>query len=224
MHDGNESDGSSSTDPLSGNGLAGDSYRNGSSSALVGPVAARPHLAGGSARSRSALGAEYDKLGDDTDDMDDLANDNDDPPPLSKTRSANSAFGMVDEAIEMGDHEDNGEEVDLAPHSISHNVHNPVSQPTWSFGDLNKQPDSLLPGYDDDNASNQAADGDDEDEDFHGPHSLRKDYGSDEDRNDGGFVHQTEGWSVKQVEESRRPSSLVGEEEQEDVMDSVESH
>jgi ubiquitin carboxyl-terminal hydrolase 4/11 len=208
-------------DSKSGNGRAlGGLYPSGSSSALVGPVAARPHLGVGS------VGAEQLRKTDGVDSVFarlDEEDDEDMGPPLLHVDHL-PAYSEVDEAIDM--EQDDDTEYDLTPHKI----HNPVPQPAWSFNNLNGEETAA---YDDDQASNVAADGDDEDDEFSPPNAkLTTDFG-DEETQDGAFVHDGRRWTTKQVEESRRPSSpatlataaaaaVAAPDEEEDVMDSVE--
>jgi hypothetical protein len=210
----------------SGNGKGlGDLYPNGSSSALVGPVAARPLLRASSVRAEpQTVGSEVFR-GLEDDDEEDAA---DAPQPLHEDRLPifGDEFGEVDEGIAMDDHDaDDAEDYTLE----SHNVINKVAAPTWNFDSLNRPYASQSQSYDDDHASNVAADGDDEDEDYNAAGGkMNEDFGYEEQQ-DGAFVHDDRRWTAQQVEESRRPSSPVGlvtavaeQDEEEEIVPSVE--
>jgi hypothetical protein len=212
-------------DSKSGNGRAlGGLYPNGSSSALVGPVAARPHLGVGSVRAEQPQktgGVEGVFASLDEDEDDDMI------PTLHEEHLP--AYGEVDEAIGMEQDDIEDAEFNLT----AHRIHNPVPPPSWSFKFLNSEPNPIDAAYDDDQASNVAADGDDEDDEFSPPNAKLATEFADEEAHDGAFVHDDRRWTTKQVEESRRQSSPVAlataaaaaaaePDEDEDVMDSVE--
>ena len=211
-------------DSKSGNDRAlDDSYPNGSSSALVGPVAARPLPRAGSVRAepRTVGGDMFGALEDDEDE--EAA---DAPPALREERPPmyGDHFDEVDEGIAM----DDGEADDTEDYSLrAHNIINPMPAPTWSFDQLNRPfgPQS----YDDDQTSNVAADGDDEDEEYNASGGkMTEDFAYDE-QHDGSFVHDDSRWTAEQVEESRKPSSPVppaaaaaDQDEKEEILPSVE--
>jgi ubiquitin carboxyl-terminal hydrolase 4/11/15 len=157
-HQDGEADSETSTDASdlgkSGNGRRlGDSSPNGSSSALVGPVAARPPLGVGSAGA-----AKPQQTGILDEDDDNLL------PAYDE-----------DEGIAMDPRE--------GTFSVLHAgaVMNPVISPAWNFDRL----ESLTggPPQVDDEGSDVAADGDDDDEEYPGlGRRLREDFGDDDDQ------------------------------------------
>jgi hypothetical protein len=200
-------------DSKSGNGQRlDDLYPNGSSSALVGPVAARPLPGAGSVRAEPQRGVHESFAALDDDDDDDDA-----PPPLHEDRLPPYRDSLDDEGIALDDADtEDTEYYDLQPHSILH----PISEPTWHFPALNASAVGTNQREDDiDHASNVAADGDDENEDYNSSAGRLNEHLSD-----GKFMHNDSRWTAAQ----RRASSPVAlataaaEEVDDDVRDSVE--
>jgi len=149
------------------------------------------------------------------------------PPALHEERLPmyGEHFSEVDEGIGM----DDGEADDAEDYSLeSHKIHHPMPPPNWSFDSLRRPYGTQ--SYDDDQTSNVAADGDDEDEEYNASGGKMNEDFSYEEQHDGTFVHDDRRWTAQQVEESRKPPSspvlaataAEDHDEEEDIIPSVE--